>query len=145
MSNVTPIASAITSYPEPDFGLIVQSTKYISRLAAFQTDKMMAVMDKAQRASTYALALDPVLGEELVSISTKAQNLDFRELFGQLAEIDSELAKGKLSPAEVKAAQGAREELTGLFAGQISDIKGKLRNAATHVKQKAAEIGRGSW
>ncbi|RZL88854.1 MAG: hypothetical protein EOP82_21540 [Variovorax sp.] len=139
MSNVTPLTPSLT-YAEPDFALIAQSTKDISRLAVFQTPKMMAVMDKAQRASTNALALDPVLGEKLVAISTKAQNLDFRELFGQLAEIDQELAKGKLSPADVKAAQGAREELTGLFGTQISDIKATLRNAATGVKQKLGEI-----
>src|SRR5258708_8255762 len=140
MSNVTPFASSLTSYSEPHFSLIAQSTKDISRLAVFQTDKLMSVMDKAQRASGYALDLDKVMGEGLVSVSTQAQNLDFGEIFSQLAEIDSEIAKGQLSPAEVKAANAAREEQTGLFATQISDIKAKLRNAAAQVKQKAAEV-----
>ena len=140
MSNVTPFASPLTSYSEPDFSLIVQSTKDISRLAVFQTDKMMAVMDKAQRVSGYARNLDNVLGDELVSVSTKAQNLDFAVLFSQLAEIDRELAKGKLSPADVKAAQEARAEQTGLFAIQISDIKAKLRLAAAEVREKADEV-----
>lgn len=66
MSNVTPIAP-LTSYSEPDFSLIAQSTKDISRLAVFQTEKLMSVMDKAQRASGYALDLDKVMGEGLVN------------------------------------------------------------------------------
>jgi hypothetical protein len=139
MSNVTPIAP-LTSYSEPDFSLIAQSTKDISRLAVFQTEKLMSVMDKAQRTSGYALDLDKVMGEGLVSVSTQVQNLDFAELFSQLTEIDNEIAKGQLSPAEVKAAQAAREEQTGLFATRISETKAKLRNAATKVKEKAAEV-----
>jgi len=140
MSNVTPIATAVTSYAEPDFSLIAQFIKDISRLAVFQTDKLMAVMDKAQRTSGYALDLDKALGEQLVAVSTKAQSLDFSDLFSQLAEIDGELAKGKLSPSEVKAAKEAREELTGLFGTRIVDLKATLRQAAGAVKQKAAEV-----
>ncbi|MBC8164717.1 MAG: alpha-xenorhabdolysin family binary toxin subunit B [Bryobacteraceae bacterium] len=138
MSNVATFASPYPSYPEPDFSLIAQSTKDISRLAVFRTDKM-AIMDKAKRASSYALDLQTAMGEDLVSLSTKVQNLDFRELFGQLAEIDAELAKGKLSAEETEAAEGAREELAGVFATGIRETKGKLRDAAAKVKQKAAE------
>ena len=140
MSNVTPIATAITSHAEPDFSLIVQSIKDISRLVVFQTDKLMAVMDKAKRASVYALNLDKALGEQLIAVSTKAQNLDFSELFSALEEIDSELAKGKLSASEVKATKEAREEQTGLFATRIVDLKATLLKAAADVKQKAAEV-----
>ncbi|MDM0116129.1 alpha-xenorhabdolysin family binary toxin subunit B [Variovorax sp. J22R133] len=140
MSNVTPIATAVTSYAEPDFNLIVQSTKDISRLAVFQTDKMMAVMDKAQRASGYALGLDKALGDQLVAVSTKAQSLDFSEIFSQIEEIDGEIAKGKLSPSEVKAAKEAREEQEGLFAQRIVDLKATLRGAASQLNQKAAEV-----
>jgi hypothetical protein len=140
MSNVTPIASPLTSYAEPNFSLIAQSTKDISRLAVFQSENLMAVMDKAQRASRYALDLDKVMGEKLVSISTQAQNLDFTELFNQLAEIDSEIAKGKLSASELKAAKEAREEQSDLFATQIRNIKAQLRSAAGDVKQTAGEV-----
>jgi hypothetical protein len=126
--------------PEPDFGLIAQSTKDISRLAFFQTDKMQGVQEKAQRVSAYALDLQTILGEELVSLSTKVQNLDFRELFSQFAEIDQELAKGTLSAKDSVAAKEARAELEGLFGSGISETKGKLRAAALKVQQKAAEI-----
>jgi hypothetical protein len=140
MSNVTPLVPPTTSYSEPDFKLIAQSTKDISRLAVFQTDKLMNVMDKAQRASGYALDLDQAMAEELVSVSTQARSLDFREIFSQLAELDAEIATGKLSPADVKALEAAREEQTGLFATRISGIKARLRNAASRLKEKANEV-----
>ncbi|MGF6658873.1 hypothetical protein QF000_000517 [Paraburkholderia atlantica] len=140
MSNVTSIASSLTSYSEPDFSLIAQSTKDISRLAVFQSEKLMAVVDNAQRASGYVLDLDKVMGETLVSVSTQAQNLDFTELFSQVAEIDREIAKGKLSAEELKAANEAREEQSDLFATQNRNIKAELRSAAGAVRQKADEV-----
>ena len=141
MSTVAKLTSPNPSFPEPDFGLIAQSTKDISRLAVFTTDKLMAVMDKAQRASAYALDLQTVIGEELVALSTKVQNLDFKDLFSQLAEIDDELAKGNLSTEDTEAAKAARQELADVFGGGIGETKGKLRTAASRVQQKAAETG----
>ncbi|WP_144138314.1 alpha-xenorhabdolysin family binary toxin subunit B [Paraburkholderia sp. BCC1884] len=140
MSNVTPLVSPTTGYSEPDFHLIAQSTKDISRLAVFQTDKLMIIMDKAKRASGYALDLDKAMAEALVSVSTQAQSLDFREIFGQLAEIDAEIAKGKLSPADIKELEAAREEQSGLFGTRISGMKSKLRNGAAQVIEKANEV-----
>jgi hypothetical protein len=140
VSNVATFASQYPSYPAPDFGVIVQSTKDISRLAVFRSEKMMAVMDKAQRASTYALDLNTIIGEELVAVSTKLQNLDFGDLFSQLSEIDAELAGGGLSPEDKKEALSARDELTGVFANGIRDTKGKLRQGADRVGQKVAEL-----
>jgi hypothetical protein len=101
---------------------------------------MMAVMDKAQRASGYALDLQTIVGEELVSLSAKVQNLDFRDLFGQLTEIDGELAKGTLNAEERQAAMEAREELAGVFANGIRDTRTKLRDAAKRIQDKAAEV-----
>jgi len=140
VSNVATFASPYPSFPEPDFGVIVQSTKDISRLAVFRSEKLMAVMDKAQRASGYALDLNTAIGEELVGVSTKFQNLDFSDLFSQLSEIDDELSKGKLSAEEIKEAQGARQELEGVFANGIRDTKGKLRQGAARVSQKTSEL-----
>ncbi|MFD1559651.1 alpha-xenorhabdolysin family binary toxin subunit B [Paraburkholderia silviterrae] len=140
MSNVTPFVSPNASYAEPDFSLIVQSTKDISRLAVFQSEQLMTVMDKAQRASGYALDLDKAMAEELVSISTQAKSLDFREIFSQLAEIDAAIATPKLSPSDLKELQAAREEQSGLFATRITGIKAKLRNAADRLNEKAKEV-----
>lgn len=140
MPNEVKFALPYPDFPEPDFPLMEQSTKDISRLAGFQTDKMSAVTEKAERVSSYALALQKMLGEELVSLSTKARNLDFRELFNQLTEIDQELAKGTLSAADTASVQEARKELVGVFAGGISDLKSKLRGSAAQVKKKVAEI-----
>jgi hypothetical protein len=141
MTSISTFKSAGASFPEPDFGLIAQSAKDISRLAIFQTDKMAGVTAKAQRVSSYALDLQTILGEELVSLSTNVQGLDFRELFGQLTEIDEELAKGNLSAEDSEAAKGAREELVGVFGGGIRDTRTKLRAAAAKVEEKTAEIG----
>jgi len=100
----------------------------------------MAVMDKAQRASGYALDLNTAIGEELVAVSTKLQNLDFSDLFSQLSEIDDELAKGTLKPDDIREAQAARQELEGVFANGIRDTKGKLRQGAARLVDKTAEL-----
>lgn len=140
MSNVATFASPYPSYSEPNFSTIAQSTKDISRLAVFRSAKLMAVMDKAQRASGYALDLNNVVGEELVALSAKIQNLDFGDLFDQLAEIDRELAKPGLSAQEVQEIQTAREELVGVFANGIRETRAKLRQSAGRISQKAAEV-----
>ena len=140
MSNVATFASPYPSYSEPDFKTIAQSTKDISRLAVFRSAKLMAVMDKAQRASGYALDLNNVVGAELVALSTKVGNLDFGDLFGQLAAIDGEVAKPGLSAQDVQDLQDAREELVGLFANSIRDTKAQLRQSAIKITEKSAEV-----
>ncbi len=142
MTDVTTFTSPNTSYPEPDFGLIAQTTKDISRLAIFQTDKMKGVTEKAERVSAYALDLQTILGEELVPLSTNVQSLDFTELFSSLTEIDRELASGKLSAEDTEEAKAAREELVGIFGAGIRGTRTKLRTAATRIQEKATEIGR---
>lgn len=127
-------------YPTPDFGLIAQSTKDISRLVFFQTDKMQGVQEKAKRVSSYALDLQTILGQELIGLSTQVENLDFKELFGQLGEIDTELAKGTLSADDKQSAKEARQELVSVFTGGIVGTIEKLRESAAKLKTKTGEI-----
>jgi hypothetical protein len=141
MKEAMKFSPATTVYPAPDFKLIAQSTKDISRLVFFQTEKMEAVQSKAKRVSSYALELQTILGEELISLSTTVESLDFTDVFSQIAEIDRELAKGTLSAEEKEAAREAREEQVSFFAGGIGGTHGKLRDAAVKVQQKAGEIG----
>lgn len=128
-------------YPTPDFALIAQSTKDISRLVFFHTDKMEGVQEKAKRVSSYALEAQNVLGQELISLSTKVENLDFKDLFAQLTEIDTELAKGTLSAEDKQAAQEARAELVTVFTSGIVGTIEKLRESADKMKGQTREIG----
>lgn len=141
MSNVTPIASRPAAYDEPDFGLVLQFTKDISRLSIFHSTNLIYAMEKAQRASTYALELDQLVGEMLVSLATKANGLEFTELFGQLTEIDHEITKGMLKPEELQAAKEARDEQTSLLGVQLGTLQADLLEAASRIQQKTHELG----
>jgi hypothetical protein len=132
--------SLTTTYPEPDFSVIAQSTKDISRLAFFQTDTMKAVTEKASRVSSYALDLQTIVGEQLVNLSTEVKGLDFQDLFGQLSQIDAELAKGTLSAADKQEVLLARGELETVFSGRVDGLRQKLGTATAAVQGKSDEI-----
>ncbi|XZG68810.1 alpha-xenorhabdolysin family binary toxin subunit B [Chitinibacteraceae bacterium HSL-7] len=140
MSNVTQISSWPARYDEPDFRLILQSAKDISRLVIFHSDQNSNVMEKAQRISTYCLELDRLVAERLSGIATKAAELDCRELFQFLSEIDHELSGGKLSSDERLSANSARKELLSQLEMQLMDLYASLDEARSDIQKKSGEI-----
>lgn len=140
MKSIVNFTTANTNYPEPDFEAIAQSTKDISRLSFFHTEKMKSLQDKALRVSHYALELEEIIGEQLIALLTRIEHIGLEGFFKQLTEIDVELAKGIYDPETIEAAKQARAQLVNLIRQTLDETIGKFRSAAVEVGSQVADI-----
>lgn len=140
MKSIVNFTTANTNYPEPDFGAIAQSTKDISRLSFFNTEKMKSLQDKALRVSTYALELEEIIGDQLIALLTRIEHIGLEGFFRQVTEIDVELAKGTYDPETIEAAKQARAQLVNLIKQTLDEAIGKFRSTAIEVGSQVADI-----
>jgi len=140
-AKVTKFATDSVNYPEPDFQVIYQAIKDISRDPFFNTDEMIILQDKAKRAADYSLALRDLLDTKMVELATKLKGVDESENFSTIAAIDSELAKGTLSESDTKAAKEAREQIQQQINGALSSVLDAFNTAIDEVQSKLDDIG----
>lgn len=136
MATVSKFTPGSASYPEPDFGVLAQATKDISRLRIFKTKSFPVLQEKAQTVTDRVFAMQDLIGSELIALSTDVQKLRFTKTVQQIAEIDEELKKGASD-----AATEARGELVEYIGNTLGGSATMFRGSARKVQSLSDDIG----
>jgi hypothetical protein len=136
MATVDKFTTTSASYPEPDFGVLGQATKDISRLNIFKTRTFPALQEKAQIVTDRVFAMHDLIGSELIALSTNVQSLDLMDTVQQIAEIDEELKVGARD-----ALTEARGDLVGFISDSLGTSATKFSESAGKVQSKSDDIG----
>lgn len=137
MTTIRKFAPGSAAYAEPDFGLLAQATKDISRLAFFKTDTFPTLQEKAQTVTGRVLAMQDLIGSELVALSTNVRNLGLTDTVQQIAELDEEIRKGAPDPAVTEA----RGELAEFIRDALRRSAARFRESAGTVQSQSDDIG----
>lgn len=141
MADIKKFVTNSVNYPEPDFKVIYQAIKDISRDPFFNTNEMKILQDKAKRVKDYSLDLRDTLDGKMVELATELKGVNVSGNFSTIAEIDKELLKGSLSETDTKAAKEARVQIMKQIDDSLSSVLGNFNKAIDEVQSKINDIG----
>ncbi|MCB0086935.1 MAG: alpha-xenorhabdolysin family binary toxin subunit B [Caldilineaceae bacterium] len=127
-------------FVQPDFGIIGQTIKNLSRLPFYKTDTMQSLQQKGQRIVNCGQSLDEILRTTLPKRQVQLQNSGLNSQLTSLDEIQAALQDGSLSADNRAALQAEITTIQQEIQAIITKIRTDFANSAAQIDRTVADM-----
>lgn len=140
MSDTMAFVYVEPQFVEPDFGVISQTVKDLSRLPFFKTDKMQSLQEKGKRVVDYTNNLGDTLRRDLPALLVKVQNNGLQNQFDDLDDIETALQDPETSDEDKQLLETEADGIQQEIQAEITRISTPFADSATEVEGIVSDI-----